>query len=54
MIYDRPIPACDCEMPCEYCGGREDVGCYGGEFICQQCRERINDETKKRRPESEV
>ena len=48
MIFDRPIPACDAEMACEYCGGREDVGCYDGEFICQKCLERMNDERDNR------
>jgi hypothetical protein len=41
MIYDREIFACIHDYPCEFCGSKEGVDEYMGEIVCQECKERM-------------
>jgi len=38
MIYDPPVPACDSELPCDYCGQRDGTVQNDGMFVCEGCR----------------
>ena len=41
MIYERPIPAVDAEMPCDQCGRKDGARLYKLWFLCPDCLNRL-------------
>ena len=43
MIYDKPVPAVDSEMPCDYCGSRDGVVQIFLQFLCIECQKQLSE-----------